>query len=213
MLRQINFMQNTDIGFDKDHIVLLKMNDQANEKYKVIKDELKKSSKILGVTASGQRIGNNFHQWGFKVKSDTGVYTMTPSNVLVDYDYLEVYNIKLVSGRSFSKDHANDDGLSFIINEALAKTLPFEDPIGQEVGHRFYPDDSLGTIIGVTTDFNFNSLHHKVNTLSMVIHSSWNFDEMSIKIEGTDTKAALAEIEKVWNSHVTNWPFEYSFFR
>ncbi|MEM7548520.1 MAG: FtsX-like permease family protein [Bacteroidota bacterium] len=212
VLQQLNFMKNKDIGFDKDQIILVDMNGEANDKFEVMKKELLDLSSVSGVTASGQRIGNNFHQWGFKVKTDTGIYNMTPSNVLVEYDYLDVYNIKLRVGRTFSKDFATDDGLAYIINETLAKELALgENAVGTPAAHSWYPDDSLGTIIGVTEDFNFNSLHHKVNTLSMVVHSEWNFDEMSVKIKSENIKEVVAQIENIWNRHIDEWPFDYSF--
>ena len=211
VVQQLLYIKNKDIGFTKDHIVLVDMNRESQEHYQEMKQELLKQSNILGVTGSGQRLGNNFHQWGFKVRKDTGVVDVTPSNVHVDYDYLDVYGIKLKQGRSFSKEYAQDDGLSFVINEAFAKELGFEDPIGQKAGHGWYPNDSLGTIIGVTEDFNFNSLHYKVNTLSMVVHTEWGFSEMSVKLNGQNVAAGLEEIEKVYGQFVHDFPLEYEF--
>lgn len=211
VVQQLMYIKNKDIGFSKDHIVLVDMNRESQEHYREMKEELLKQSNILGVTGSGQRLGNNFHQWGFKVLKDTGVVSVTPSNVHVDYDYLEVYDIKLKDGRSFSKEYATDDGLAFIINEAFAEELGFEDPIGQKVGHSWYANDSLGTIIGVTEDFNFNSLHYRVNTLSMVVHSEWGYSEMSVKLNGQNIEAGLAEIERVYGQFVKDFPLEYEF--
>src|SRR5690606_16290596 len=106
VLQQLTFMQSKDIGFNKDQIMLVDMNQEANEKFETLRTELKRSPHILGVTASGQRLGNNFHQCGFKVKADTGVVNITPSNVNVDYEYLTVYGMELKDGRNFSKDIA-----------------------------------------------------------------------------------------------------------
>lgn len=211
VLEQLNFMKSKDIGFDKDHILLVDMNETANEKFDVMKQELLKSSSVLGVTASGQRIGNNFHQWGFKAAVDTGMLEVTPSNVYVEYDYLDVYGIELVAGRGFSKEYAKDDGLAFVINESFAKELGYDEPIGQSVGHGWYPNDSLGTIIGVTKDFNFNSLHYKVNTLSMVVHTEWGYDEMSVKLSPQNLEAGITDVERIWEEMVPGYPLTYSF--
>jgi putative ABC transport system permease protein len=211
VLQQLSFMQNKDIGFEKDHIVQVSMNQDANQKFDLIKSDLLNQTDILGVTASGQRLGNNFHQWGFKYKSDSGVMDITPSNVNVDYDFLEVFGIKLKEGRGFSKDYAQDNGMSFIINESLAKDLNLSQPIGAKAGHGWYHNDSLGTIIGVTEDFNFNSLHYGVNTLSMVVHPEWGYQEMSVKINGQNIDGALNELEQVWTKHVSQFPLDYTF--
>ena len=210
VLNQLNFMKSKDIGFDTEQMLLIELGGSANEKFAVLKSEIKANSHVSGVTASGQRLGNNLHQWGFKVAADTGIIDMTTSNTWVDYDYLDVYGIELIAGRGFSKDYARDDGLSFVINESLAKELPFEDALGKSVGHGFYPNDSLGTVIGITKDFNYNSLHHEVNTLSLVVHEEWGFDEMSVKITG-NVDVALREIEEIWRTHVPEYPFSYSF--
>jgi len=209
--QQLMFIKNKDIGFEKDHIMLISMNEEANDKYDQLKAALIQESNILGVAGSGQRLGNNFHQWGFKAKRDSGIVNITPSNVLVDYDYLDVYGIKLLAGRDFSKEYAEDDGLSFIINKSFAKELGFDDPIGRKVGHAFYDNDSLGTIIGVTEDFHFNSLHHKVNNLSMVIHSGWNFHELSVKINGSNVAQSVDDVERIYSQFVSKYPLKYEF--
>ena len=210
VVQQLGFMKNKDIGFDKDQMMLIGMNGEANDKFEVIKQELLANNLIKGVTASGQRLGNNFHQWGFKLRTDS-VHAMTPSNVNVDYDYLEVYGIKIKQGRGFSKEHARDNGYAFIINEAFAEEMNLADPIGVAAGHGWYEDDSLGTIIGVAEDFNFNSLHYEINTLAMVVHPDWGYDELSVKISSENVPAAIAVVESVWNQQVPSIPFAYSF--
>ncbi|HWA33277.1 MAG TPA: ABC transporter permease [Cyclobacteriaceae bacterium] len=210
VVQQLSFMQNKDIGFNKDQVVLIGMNREVNEKFQTLKEELLKSRFVKGVTASGQRIGNNFHQWGFQVKTDTGIVQMTPSNVNVEFDYLKVYDIKIKEGRNFSRDVKRDAGYAFIVNEAFAKELGLKETVGTPAGHGWYKKDSLGSIIGVAQDFHFNSLHHKINTLSLVVHPDWGYDEISVKIEGTDAAAAVAAIREIWNKQIT-YPFSYSF--
>ncbi|NBW39059.1 MAG: FtsX-like permease family protein, partial [Cytophagia bacterium] len=187
------------------------MNSEANEKFELLKTELQKQSMVLGVTASGQRLGNNFHQWGFKVKADTGVLAITPSNVNVDYDYLKVYGMTIKEGRGFSKDQPRDRNFAFIINESFAKELHLKETVGTSAGHDWYSNDSLGTIIGVVKDFNFNSLHHKVNTLALVVHPGWGYSELSVKLEKGRTEAGIAAVKKIWDELVPSYPFDYSF--
>lgn len=211
VVQQLSFMKNTDIGFDKDQMMLIEMNKEANDKFETLKTELLKSTLVQGVTASGQRLGNNFHQWGFKVKADTGIMNITPSNVNVDYDYFKVYGIKIKEGRGFSKDFETDKGMAFVINESFAKELGIKEIIGTPAGHSWYADDTLGTIVGVAEDFNFNSLHYKVNTLAMVVHPDWGYDELSVKINGANAQQAIAFVKKTWEQQISGFPFSYSF--
>ena len=212
VMKQLSFMENTEMGFVKEQIMLLDMNDEVNQKFETLKAEWLRDYKLIsGVTASGQRLGNNFNSWGFKIKLDTGIYRFTPSNVNVDYDYLNVYGIKLKEGRSFQKDFINDKGRAFIINETMVSELGIKEPIGTPAGHAWYENDSLGAIIGVAKDFNFNSFHHKINTLALVCHPEWGYNEISIKIDGTQAQEAIAAIKKVWEANVSSYPFNYSF--
>jgi putative ABC transport system permease protein len=210
VIQQLSYMQNKDLGFNKEQMMLVDMNREANEKFELLRTELKRSPLILGVTASGQRLGENFHQSGFKVKADTGVFSITPSNVNVDYEYLDVYGIQLKEGRGFTKDIVTDKDMAFIINESFAKELGIKDIIGTPAGHGWYHNDSLGTIIGVAKDFNFNSLHYKINTLQMSVHPEWGYDEMSVKIDGENAEEAIAFVKKLWDEHIS-YPFDYSF--
>jgi len=210
VIQQLSYMKNRDLGFNKDQVMLIDMNGEANQKFEMLRTELKRNTLVKGVTASGQRLGENFHQSGFKVKADTGVFSITPSNVNVDYEYLDVYGIKLTEGRAFSKAIPTDKDMAFIINESFAKELGLKETVGTQAGHSWYHNDSLGTIIGVAKDFNFNSLHYKINTLQMSVHPEWGYDEMSVKIDGSRAEEAIAFIKQTWESNV-NYPFDYSF--
>ena len=210
VVQQLSFMKNKDLGFDKDQMMLIDMNGEANQKFEMLRTELKRSPHILGVTASGQRLGENFHQTTFKVKGDTGVFRITPSNVNVDFEYLDVYGIQLNSGRNFSKDITRDKDFAFIINESFARELGIKDIVGTQAGMGWYHDDSLGNIIGVAKDFNFNSLHYKINTLQMSVHPEWGYDEMSVKLDKAHIEEAIMHVKTVWQQHIT-YPFDYSF--
>ena len=145
------------------------------------------------------------------MKADSGVILIRPSNVNVDYDYLNVYGIKLKEGRNFSKDFATDKTKAFIINESMVRDLDLKNALGAKGGHGSLQDDSLGTIIGVVRDFNFNSLHHKINNLYLFCNPDWGYDEMSVKIGGAHVQEAIAAIKESWDKNISSYPFTYSF--
>jgi putative ABC transport system permease protein len=213
--QQLLFMQKRETGFDRDQVVILPLSRIANQKYDVIKQELLKNTAITGVTGSGQRLGNNFHQSSARFKSDSGMRELTTSQVLVDYDYLSFYNIELLEGRNFSKERG-DNGRGYIINESMARELlkgkpdaPLKSLLGK--GYAMGWEDSLGTIIGIARDFNFNSLHHKVETLTMEVRKEWGYSEMSVRIDVNRSKEALSYMEDVWNKNVPDLFFDYTF--
>ncbi|MEP6749691.1 MAG: FtsX-like permease family protein, partial [Bacteroidota bacterium] len=71
--------------------------------------------------------------------------------------------------------------------------------------------DSIGTIVGIAKDFNFNSLHYKIETMFLYNQKNWGFNNISVKINGSKAKEAVAYIQSVWKSNYPDHPFEYQF--
>ena len=71
--------------------------------------------------------------------------------------------------------------------------------------------DSIGTIVGIAKDFNFNSLHYKIETMFMYNQKEWGFSNMSVQINGDKAKDALAFIQSVWQKNFPDHPFDYQF--
>ena len=213
--QQLIFMQRQPTGFNREQVVIIPLSRVANQKYDALKQELLKNTAITGVTGSGQRLGNNFHQSNARFKSDSGMRELTTSQVLVDFNYLAFYNIQLLEGRNFSEGRG-DNGRGYIINESMAKELlkdkpgtPLRSLIGKSYAMGW--EDSLGTIIGIAKDFNFNSLHHKIETLTMEVKKEWGYSEMSVRIDGNHAQQALNYISNVWSKMVPDLFFDYTF--
>ena len=217
-LKQLNFMRDKNPGFQTDQVVLIPLDNKSGPKYQSLKKELLANSMVDAVSGSWQRLGSNFHQGGFTFQSvDNPERGIVTSNVVVDPDYLSLYKIELVAGRNF-RDDAADNGRTYIINESLAKELLKEEArpdiaslVGTHFGNRDEETDSLGTIVGIAKDFNFNSLHHKIETLSIYNNKDWGYSEMSIRVKGKDSKQAITAIKKIWNDQVPEQTFSYSF--
>lgn len=207
-VRQLNFIRDKNLGFDKSQVLQVPMNSSANEHFEALKTELLKSPYILAITASGQRLGNNLHQMGARSKVNGTEHQWSVSQLMVDYNYLEFFNIQLLDGRNFSKSFAEDKGSSFIINEAFVREIGVEKMVGQPF--RTGWQSAWGSVIGVVKDFNFNSLHHKVAPVCISIQP-WTFQEMSVKINPQHSAEALQHLENTWKQFVPDLPFEYTF--
>lgn len=215
-VRQLNYMQKANIGFDREQVVTIPLGMQGNKNYQALKDALLSKSNIVAVTASRQKLGNNMHQTGVRFHGDGPVREMATSQVVVDKDYLTLYKIPLVAGRNFAKEGDSDNGKAYIVNETMAKELLKETPgksldylIGKNFG--FGGMDSAGVLIGVAKDFNFNSLHHKIETLCILNNNDWGFGEMSVKVNSSKAKEAIADIQSTWKEIAPNDDFEYEF--
>lgn len=214
--KQLRYMQGRDPGFTREQIVTIPLDAKSYPKYEALKQQLLNDALVTQVTASQQRLGNNLHQTGVIFHGEGPTRELTSSQLIVDPDFLDVYQIQLVAGRNFHQDYASDNGKSFIINETLARELLKDHPdqsmeslLGKRFG--FGGLDSAAQIVGITKDFNFNSLHHKIETLCLLNQRDWGFSELSVKINGNRAAEAIAYIQSTWNRLVPERDFEYQF--
>jgi putative ABC transport system permease protein len=215
-LRQLRFMETMNPGFSRDQVMIIPLDQVTSPKYDALKTELLASTRITNVSGAQQRLGNNLHQTGVTFHGDGPARDLASSQIIVDPDYLSLYNIQLVAGRNFSHDYASENAKAYIINESLARELLKETPkatmeslVGKRFG--FGGMDSAGYIIGIAKDFNFNSLHHKIETLCMLNQKDWGYSEMSVKIKGGQSSAAIAQVSATWKKLFPDHPFEYTF--
>jgi putative ABC transport system permease protein len=211
-VRQLTYMQKRDPGFSRNQVVTVPLDETTYKKFDVLKQDLLKSSLITGVTAAQDVLGSHLDQSGVQFIGDGPKRDLTGTRLIVDHDYLNLYKIPLLTGRNFSNE-PSENGKEYIINEALAKELLKDDPkkpvswlLGKNFGF-----DSIGTIVGIAKDFNFNSLHYKIETLFLYNQKDWGFSNISVKINGGKAKETLAFIQSVWQKNFPGHPFEYQF--
>jgi len=213
VVRQLTFMQQKDPGFTRDQIITVPMEGVTTKKYQLFREQLLTSNLVSGVTAAQDQLGSHLDQSGVHFKGDGPKRDMAVTQLVVDPEYLSLYNIKLVAGKNFSKDKgaANRE---YIINETMAKELLKDYPkknmewlLGKEFGY-----DSLGTITGIAKDFNFNSLHAKIETM-FIFNQGYDgyFTNVSIKVNGAKSKEAVDFIENTWKKINNDHPFSYQF--
>jgi putative ABC transport system permease protein len=213
VLRQLNFMQEQDPGYDREQIINIPLDGVTTKKYELFKKELEGNTLVAGVTASQDILGSHLDQTGIGFRPADGPEQRLGTTLLVvDDNYLDLYNIKMAAGKKFSSDQTLD-GREFIVNEALAKELlknhprtPLSSLIGRPFGF-----DSLGKITGISKNFNFNSLQYKIEPMFMVCAHNWGYRNISVKINGAKTQAAIAFIKSRWDNVYPDYPFEYQF--
>jgi putative ABC transport system permease protein len=213
VLKQLNFMQKQDPGYSRDQIVNVKLDGTTYKRYDQFKNALLGSTLIEGVTASQDILGSHLDQTGVTFRPHDGPKQDLGTTLLVvDTNYLSLYKMKILYGNNFSGDTALD-AKQYIVNEALAHELLKDHPkrpVSSLVGEHF-GFDSLGTIVAVAKNFNFNSLHYKVEPLFIISARKFGFSNVSVKINGSRTSEAIAFIKSKWNSVNPDNPIEYQF--
>ncbi len=146
--RQLNFIRNQTLGFNKDNVISVYLPNNLKSKEGFIKKELERNSGIInisGATAAPNQVRNssNISEWeGSEPDEQLLIYFLS-----VDEDYFSLFDLKIKEGRFFSDEITSDES-SVVINETAVKVMGMENPIGKQIGR--------SKIIGVVKDYHFS---------------------------------------------------------
>jgi len=213
VFRQLQYMQQKSLGFDRTHIVTMNYNNALDDRFESFRNELLRSSRVKDITRSSRiPTGRLLDASGTSI--DRGDSTIPVSadikNVWADEDFLATYGIKVAAGRNFSREYRTDTS-NYLLNEAAVKALGFksnEDVIGKNIVY----GGRRGQVVGVINDFHFESMHQKIIPLLLLMPTNPGvYGRISVKLAGNNLPAGLAAIEKAWNRFLPDAPFEYTF--
>jgi len=204
--RQMNYMLNKKLGFEKDQVLLLQGANTLGDKIPAFKSELLKLSQVQSVSVSdylpvrgSKRDGNTFYNEGME-KIERGV---AAQKWVVDQDYIKTLGMKLVDGRDFNADMISDS-TSIIINQAMARQLNLENPIGKVIQNW-----QKYTIIGVVEDFHFESMKENITPVCFVVGTSPSV--ILVKLRSENMREAIAGVSEVWNKFSPNQTVRFNF--
>jgi len=212
MYKQVTYMQNKDLGFDRNNLLCIPMIGDMKPKYYSLKEELLKEPLIQGVTASTSnpvRIGSNSGgaDWDGR---DPEKRVLIGTNA-VDYDYLETMKMELVSGRDFSRefisDFAKDTIGNFLVNEEVVKIMGTDDPVGK----RFSFMGLDGRIIGVLKNFNFKNAEEQIEPIAFALTGPERLNLILIRLAAGSTAEAVKTTGNIWERIMPEYPFDYFF--
>jgi putative ABC transport system permease protein len=211
MQYQIDYVRNKELGFNKDNVVLLPIQDTlVQRQLNGIKSQFLQNPAIVSATTAhnvpGINTGGNAVMWA---ETETGMKQQAFSLMFVGDDYLKTMQMELVSGRNFQEGPKTDINGVFIANEAAVKLMGWEtDPLGKKL--KFFHDKEDGKVIGVVKNFNFSSLHNPVEPLVMV-KATEEGGFLHLRVRSENLPQTLDFIREKWKAIDPNHPFEYSF--
>jgi putative ABC transport system permease protein len=204
--RQVEYILNKKVGFDKEQIILIQGTNTLGAKIKTFKDELLQLSQVKSATISDylpirgtKRNGNGFWIEG----RDKVDHSIGGQIWRVDYDYINTLGMKIVDGRNFSEKMASDSS-GIIINQTMAKKLGLKDPVGKRI-----QNNQVWNVVGVVEDFHFESLREQIGPLCFVLGN--NSSIVSLKVNTSSMSSTLASIDGIWKKFSPNQPIRYAF--
>ena len=213
--KQLNFMQNSDLGFNKKDVVILNYpisNAGMHDKYSVIKNVFESIPGVSDVTGAYTLPGiNNKETESIRLKGQSENEQKIFQAIGVDYNFVSTLGLKIIRGRNFSKKFANDKDAAIILNETAVKDLGLKNPIGTEV---FLPGgknkERPAKVIGVINDFHVASFHKIIEPMFLYINPKYYYN-IALKINPKYKSTIIASLKSEWSKILPNTQFDYSF--
>lgn len=211
--RQLYFMKNQDLGFEKEQklVIPFKGWHPLENNYETIKNEFLTHPLILGASASSRVPGEGVGSFVTRLAGDTDIKKQMMFYLWCDHNFIPLYNIKIIAGRSFEKEMTLDRRRTCIINKAAATSFGWQSPqeaIGKRMIEGLHGQEM--EIIGVANNFHYKSLQTHVEPLVITIYPTM-FYNISLSFNAAAEKEVLPWIEKKWGELFPGKPFEYFF--
>jgi putative ABC transport system permease protein len=211
--RQLNFIQDKNLGFNKEHLLVIKRAYSLGDQNSAFKNELLQNPDILSASFSidlpGEDLGSNSH--GIQGRPSEEIFLIMMMHA--DYNLAKTLGIEMAWGRYYSKDYATDTA-AVVINEAAARAFGLSEPYTEKlIRQAIRPEQNEGfMVIGVMRDFHFESLHLDVRPLAIYLQPENNwFNRLAIRVRSDDMAGTIQFIEDKWNEFAEAQPFEYTF--
>ena len=207
--KQMHYIQDYGLGLAKDQVLLLPDPGDENTNYETLKRQLVQTGAVRDVGRSSRIPSGRLldSQGARAMRGDSMAPTdITLKSLQVDYDFVTTYQIGMAAGRNFSRDYATDTAM-VVINETAARQLGWTPD--EAVGKPFQYGEVRGQIIGVTKDYNFESLHEEVAAIAMTL-TPGRLNWISMPLQG-DITAGIKRIESAWKQLFPGEDFQYQF--
>ncbi len=210
MNRQIKYMLNKDVGFNKEQLIVIERAHVIGPRMKSFKESVKSIPGVINISSSTALPGRTNNNNGYMIegrKDET--FLMTTS--WVDYDFLDTYEMKLDSGRVFNESYTTD-AQACILNESAMKNFGITN---MEKTRIMRPDENGSdylSIIGVVKNFNFESLRNPIQPYILLFQGENNYwGYITVRLSSSNYAATINAIEKIWKEYSSNTPLQYYF--
>ncbi|HEX6889389.1 MAG TPA: ABC transporter permease [Chryseolinea sp.] len=210
--RHLDFMRSINLGFEKAKTIVIpsRFAAHSDSDFKVLKEELKN---VQGVTAAslssrvpGKEMGNNVVRLGWDEKAPWSDMRF----LALDHDFVSLYDLDVIAGRSFDESFPSDAEEAFMLNESGMRRLGWKDP-QQAIGQKLAWQDRKGYVIGIIKDFHFMSANIAVEPFIMIMNKPWSIGYLSLKLTAGDPSETLDRIRDKFNAVLPDRIFEYYF--
>ena len=209
---QMSFINHKDLGYNKDALIALTVNGNTDviNGYNAFKNDLLNNTMVSGVATSNALIVGGLGSGGAETIDNKGnSIQVNTSRLRTDEDYLDVYGIKLLSGKNFTRQSLHDSIRPIILNTMAVRKFGWKNEEAA-IGKTFIMGDTKGIVIGVTKNFNYASLEESIQPLA-IYPVDERFSRITIKIDIAKANNVVPFIQNTWKQHFPSALFDYYF--
>jgi putative ABC transport system permease protein len=216
---QLFYMNNKDMGFNKEDILVSVMRDSTlRANVPDLKRELLKNSNVKKVASSSMLIGFGGSKSVHSYEDQNGMSEYVLNFNMVDYEYIDLMEIKIFQGRKFSSVLDDSNTGSFIVNQSAAEKFNWGvDAVGKKmefgVEIEGEEDDVLkGNVVGVIQDYHFQPLQNDIEPINLILNTeAENRRYLHVKLNTENREETIEYIKSIWDKYSPNWSFTYFF--
>jgi putative ABC transport system permease protein len=212
--KQIRYMLNKDMGFNKEQLLVIRRADALQKKIKSFKEAVANIPDVISITNSTTVPGFPNSNNGFQIEGRPAeeAYLMWVS--WVDYEFFDTYKLTLKEGREFSHDFPSDTA-GMILNEEAVRRFRLTDPFTIRFIQPGFTNEERTylNVLGIVKNFHFQSLQHEIDPHVFILKPErWDWaGYLTIRVGTDNMKQTIAMIEKTWQAFTGDEPFQYYF--
>ncbi|MFC2126023.1 ABC transporter permease [Bacteroidota bacterium] len=212
VFHQMNFIQKTKLGYDKENVLILPANYQVINRWDAVRKDLESNSEITSACISKRTPGGELldnPDFTIEVKGEVLERPFSMAHNRVDFGFFETFGMEMVAGRSFDNMIASDSLEAFVLNETAVQELGLQRP-EEVLGLPIEAGNRKGNIIGVVKDFNYESLHKKIRPiLTYIVPGQAN--TIAVKLAEGNLNERIDLVRSIMSKWYPGYAFDYTF--
>lgn len=214
---QLSYMLTKDLGYEKDHLVVMKRIYPLDRSIQTFCREIEKIPGVVSATNSTTYLGFNNSTETYQIDGREASRNFLFATNYVDDQFMKAYDFRLAGKKSRFFDGAvPSDSTAILVNRAAVEEYGIEDPFNTTVLEpTFEGDTNRLRIIGVLEDFHHSSLHEPIGPYMIRFkeedHGWAGYITIRLGVAGQGVPVTLNKIRKLWMKMTNEAPFQYFF--
>ncbi len=216
IMQQLSYIHNKNLGYDKEHMLVLPAKDEIHQRYDAVKAAIKLQPAVIDVAGASGTPAYVGWSDGLSATTESGPKNFSVKAIPCDADFVKTMGMHIIAGTDFkaadmhlmdTADNGKNFRYTFMLNESAVKALGWTPR--QAIGKTVQKYEA-GTVKAVVKDFHFSSMHEAIGPLILFLDTQW-INRIYIRVSGKDLPGTIARLNTIWKEYAPHHPFSYHF--